>query len=193
MSFSLADDNIEGKARAAAAIEANRGRALFLAAASNDGENRSRTFPACHADVLCIYCCDAYGKPSRLNPGMYTDDTNLRTLGQYVRAPHKGKDTQWSSGTSIATAVAAGITALVLEFSRQKGVQGQRSLDDVRDKLKTKQGMVDVFRLMQNPREFQQRSLYLCPWKLLSTDFNRGDGIEARRDIAARIWRALSY
>jgi hypothetical protein len=200
---------------------------LFVAAASNGGRNTHRTYPAKHESVLCINCTDGTGSwAESINPGRWTKSLNLCTLGEKVLGPYSSRnvDGQWehghkrSTGTSVATAVAAGIMALVLEFVRQGPVPKDndteknncanevaselesRSFDDLRGlewRVRTKQGMEKVLELMKDRREKDSGSLYLAPWNLLSVDaaVRGGSGSslkEAVTDIAIRMRQALA-
>ena len=192
MSFSLAKEDEESKRQVSTMIESMRKRVRFLAAASNAGKNAGRTFPAKHSDVCCVYATDGQGSLAGLNPNPVLRDANICTLGLHVMAPHKGLTRSRESGTSVATAVTAGIAALVLEFARQDPVPGQRSIKNL-DTLVTKDGMLKVFELMHKRSEGSESSqyLHLRPWLLLSTELNSGDEMEAWRDIAADIDREL--
>ena len=193
MSFALSRSDEENDEKVSMAIEKATARncprpVLFFAAASNDGKNAGRTFPATHRDVTCMYAANGHGALESLNPDMSLDDANFSALGMYVDAPHRGSVNQRMSGTSVATPVAAGIAALVLEFVRQRAVAGQQSIAKVKA-LGTKKGMIRAFWLMRNtsvPTQIPKDEPFnLKPWYLLGSDSNGGDNDTARK--AARV------
>jgi subtilisin family serine protease len=99
---------------------------LIFAAASNDGGNCGRAFPARYPSVFCIHATDGKGNPSGFNPTADEKDVNFSLLGEHVRSHWpRGKnghndDVNVMSGTSVATPIAAGLAASVLSFVRQQ-------------------------------------------------------------------------
>lgn len=105
-------------------------RVLFFAAASNDGKNRTDqiAWPARHSDVICVHSADGLGNPSSFNPG-HKDNMRIMTLGEGIRSAwptalleNSNADKKREvamSGTSCATAVTAGIAALILGHARE--------------------------------------------------------------------------
>ncbi|KAK4041913.1 subtilisin BL [Parachaetomium inaequale] len=96
------------------ASAANR---LIFASASNWGNVDGVAFPARHAGTICIFSTDTADKPSKFNPEPRQDAHNFALLGegwQSYADPQK-----YNKGTSMATAAAAGLAALILDFSRQ--------------------------------------------------------------------------
>ncbi|KAF5530947.1 intracellular serine protease [Fusarium mexicanum] len=99
---------------------------LMFAAASNDGLNHGRAFPAKDSRVFCIHSSNGLGVPSGFNPMAEEDDVNLCLLGEDVEsywpvsmnAQYQG--IRVMSGTSVATPIAAGIAASLLSFVRQQ-------------------------------------------------------------------------
>jgi hypothetical protein len=85
-----------------------------------------------------------------------------------VKSSWLGGETQRKSGTSYATPIAAGITALVMDFMRQCSEADPRLVM----RLKEKRAMEAVLRLMCTERDGFD---YIAPWNL----FNdlRKDGI----------------
>ena len=167
---------------------------LMFAAASNSGRNAGRTFPAKHQDVICIHSADGDGVPSKRNPWGQNGDKNFSALGEFIEAPHKGQANERVSGSSVASAVAAGIAALVLEFSRQTPVDGQEMIQEPKT-LNTKPGMEMVFLKMtdQDPRAIKTDPYNnLQPWHLLGLDDGE-DNKTARKRIAADINKTLGF
>lgn len=98
---------------------------LMFAAASNNGGNRGRAFPARQDEVICIHATDGYGNPSSFNSSPMKDHDNFSTLGEDVESAwpvRLGKPTSHGVcktrkfGTSFATPIAAGIAAFLLQF-----------------------------------------------------------------------------
>ncbi|KAI9146880.1 Vegetative incompatibility protein [Paramyrothecium foliicola] len=108
-----------------AIFNALKKQTLLFAAASNDGGNLGRTFPAKHPGVFCIHSTDGMGNSSIFNPAAHVRDVNFSILGEHVSSHWpsgiKGhnKNVNILSGTSIATSIAAGVAASVLSFVRQ--------------------------------------------------------------------------
>ena len=99
---------------------------LLFAAASNDGANLGRAFPAKYPSVFCIHSTDGNGNPSAFNPTADEKDVNFSLLGEHVSSHWpmgKNGHNQYvnaMSGTSVATPIAVGLAASVLSFARQQ-------------------------------------------------------------------------
>lgn len=66
--------------------DAQHKNVLIFAAASNDGGNRGRAFPARHDEVMCVHAADGNGNPSRFNPTPEKNRDNFSTLGEDVKS-----------------------------------------------------------------------------------------------------------
>ena len=101
-------------------------RTLLFSAASNDGGNSGRAFPAKYPSVFCMHSTDGLGNPSSFNPSADDKDINFSLLGEQVSSHWpigtKGHNDNVNtlSGTSVATPIAAGLAASVLSFVRQQ-------------------------------------------------------------------------
>lgn len=75
--------------------------------------------------VICIKSTDGFGNPSEFNPKPPRHDRNFCIIGEGIEAawPVQLGDghVKAASGTSVATPIAAGIAALVLQYARQYG------------------------------------------------------------------------
>lgn len=92
---------------------------LLFAAASNNGANTKRAYPARHPDVICIHSTNANGAPSDFNPIPLQGD-NLATVGEAIESawPVHLCDREMNklcvarkSGTSFATPIASGVAS----------------------------------------------------------------------------------
>ena len=123
MSFGIREVN---KPMQIAISNALHSEILLFAAASNDGANLGRAFPAKYPNVFCIPATDGNGNPSAFNPTADDKDVNFSLLGEHVEShwpTGKGGHDQpvkVMSGTSVATPIAAVIAASLLSFVRQQ-------------------------------------------------------------------------
>lgn len=106
---------------------------ILVAAASNSGVNPRFpiSFPASMRQVICVHSSDGNGNPSAQNPPA-TPDCNLAILGEQVAAawPQRletGREDKLrvASGTSVATPIAAGLAALIIEYAAQSGQENE--------------------------------------------------------------------
>ena len=99
---------------------------LIFAAASNNGANSGRAFPAKYPSVFCIHSTDGNGNPSAFNPTADEKDVNFSLLGEHVRSHWPAGKSGHNdivnilSGTSVATPIAAGLAGSILSFVRQQ-------------------------------------------------------------------------
>lgn len=134
--------------------------ATMFAAASNDGRISTVTFPANLRQVICVNSCDGSLFRSRFNPSPKAD-TNIAIIGECLEAAwpmhlcQGDKQTALKSGTSIATPIAAGIAALVLEYARQRGPKV-----DTPDNLRHCDEVRKVLRYMVRDHESQFHCLF---------------------------------
>ncbi|KAK3986501.1 peptidase S8/S53 domain-containing protein [Cladorrhinum sp. PSN332] len=99
---------------------------IVFAAASNEGANRTRTFPATHPRVICVHSADGYGNPSKFNPTALQWKHNFCVLGEHIEAacPRSNEDdfggVKRESGTSFATPVGVAIAAFLICYVAEK-------------------------------------------------------------------------
>jgi len=189
MSFGFRDTD-KSIADAITSAQLARGNAVvFLASAGNSSSERER-FPAYHQDVLSIRATNCDGaflakRPPQDNerPGLvfgtYGDDIPDRITKEH--GPEICKP-----GSSIATAVAAGIAAVMIAYSeslpfrfaldagiKSKGGEEiaaleqelRRQRDELKDlqKLRTVEGMSLLFNHMAPDKVLHQRERWICP------------------------------
>ncbi|KAH7149101.1 hypothetical protein B0J13DRAFT_674322 [Dactylonectria estremocensis] len=161
---------------------------IVMAAAANWGGNHAIAFPGCYEGVICIHSTDGHGNPSPSNPTV-RNGINFAVLGLSIETSVKVKakkcaissatspaeprrEVAYISGTSYATAIAAGIAANVLEFARHNPSlsEGEREV------LYSSWGMRLLFEEMGTVR---REHYYILPWKMF-------DG-RAKEDI----WRGI--
>ncbi|SPQ18417.1 0106b3c7-0b0c-40b5-9981-48b060b37be4 [Thermothielavioides terrestris] len=105
-------------------LDAVSRRALVFAAAGNNrGPDRSPiAYPASSGTAICVHSHDGHGKPSEFSPDPQPNAPNFQVIGQDLRVPSLSQSVHGSEevvqGTSCATAIAAAIGALVLDFAR---------------------------------------------------------------------------
>ena len=134
-----------------------RHKILVFAAASNTGANSAAgpAFPASLERVFCINSANGVGRRSDFNPtdpGGWNIFTAPGEAVESARPLHHNKgSSKRDSGTSIATPIAAGIAALVLEFAKQQ--LPNTEWETAVNFLKDFSGMCYAFMLMANDKD----------------------------------------
>lgn len=90
---------------------------LIFASASNWGNLDGVAFPARHPATICIYSTNTADKPSDFNPEPQPGAHNFALMGEGWQSYVDPQ--RYEKGTSMATAAAAGLAAMILDFSRQ--------------------------------------------------------------------------
>lgn len=130
---------------------------VFLASAGN-GVDRAEAYPACDPSVIAIYATESNGaflktnpfpsKESRYSLGTYGDNIPDAVLAELRSQFAEGS---FSGGTSVATAVTAGIAGLMLAYmALVPHVLPGCGAEDVYSELKTTHGMTHVLLGMAN-------------------------------------------
>ncbi|KAK6077474.1 hypothetical protein SCUP515_05002 [Seiridium cupressi] len=143
---------------------------LFFTAASNSGENRKEMFPANHNSVISIRETNSKGAFSDTNPPVDPyGPAVFGTLGKNVRSAWlRNPDGDLpESGSSVATAIAVGITAMVLDFagigSNNPGIPAPSEIT----KLWTRREMLAMFVRMLP--DMGNRCFFISPAKLFAS------------------------
>lgn len=164
-------------------------RILFFASSSNSGGNRRELFPGRHDSVISIRATNAHGRFSDNNPPVDPHGPAVYgTLGSNVMPlawPRNMKDnpmaTSGMSGVSVATAVAAGIAAMMLSFATlglvETKAEAEQELGRERifhhplhiKKLWTRKGILALFSRMSEDT-MGNRCMYLSPIKFFSSE-----------------------
>lgn len=97
---------------------------LLFAAACNDGNNHPSgvAWPANEPRVICVHSGDGLGNKSPYTPES-RDNMRIMVLGECIKSawPEKfslPENHKYMSGTSCAAPIAAGIAAVLLDYSR---------------------------------------------------------------------------
>lgn len=113
MSFAILDD-YQGLRTAIA--EAAQDGILMLASTHDEGLNQHKAYPANYPEPFCITACDEYGTLPQNPPAKY----DYRLHGTNIPAgviPFLVSDDR-ISGSSVATAIAAGLSSLTISCDR---------------------------------------------------------------------------
>jgi hypothetical protein len=171
---------------------------IMVAAASNNGGNFGRAYPADDLNVICMHSTDGQGNRSNFSPSNQEDRFNFSILGKSVESLWpKGldgceDDVRPCSGTSVATPIAAGIAATVLAFARHHLQQKYSELGDARlvDWLNTPRGMAVVFKLMVEHKRDDYD--YITPWTLFKiTHQTTNESAEENKKQSVHIYRSI--
>lgn len=137
---------------------------LVFAAASNWQNINGVAYPASMTDrVIGIFCCNGGLKNSRQwNPNPRNHAANFAMLGEGVALD---SGVRLLGGTSVSTALAAGLAAKLLDFSRQPDIQSWMSKAS-REKMKTKAGMSAILKEMSR-NSVSEGYECVAPWEIL--------------------------
>lgn len=166
MSFGYIDDQQSVSKAIRNAVNDRNESILFFAAAANCGSNEREMFPARHECVISIRGTNSYGKFLDFNPPQNSrESTVLGTLGLEVPSASLSHETGevHRTGTSMATAVAAGMAGMLLGYINSKSTKN--TYHTVRRKLRKREGMLAMFESI-TPDSLHKGCLYVAPWDL---------------------------
>ena len=165
---------------------------LMFAAASNDGGNLGRSFPAKYPGVFCIHATDGNGNPSTFNPTADEKDVNFSLLGENVSshwpAGKKGHNdvVNIMSGTSVATPIAAGLAASIISFVWQQERDLPAGRDSLGSWIKDVHAIDAILKHMVKQRRVGYD--YITPHILLDTDSSRKEVYNKIKDIKKHMY-----
>lgn len=168
MSFGFADEQPCISDAIREAIYERKDSILFFAAASNYGANDREMFPARHDSVISIRGTNTNGDFEDFNPPKSQDEVAVfGTLGLDVPSAWANSDyDEYKSGTSIATAIAAGIAGCLLGYITSH--PPEKPFYNVKYRAWTRRGMLAVFRVLSS-NTLKTGYLYLTAWDLIGT------------------------
>jgi len=184
-------------------------RQILFAAAANHGNNQKYiAYPARIGRVICVRSSDAYGTPSTFNPRVNErTGRGFFTLGEDVLSMWRSS---WeeegvrilqrrATGTSVATPIAAGIAALILEFINQPDKPKdwpylKKSLEkfevDPNDRMTR---ILEAMSYTKDSGEFGKVN-YIVPWSLLKSTSDSDEDpppMTPRLEAASWIYQCL--
>ncbi|KAI1052453.1 hypothetical protein LB507_007578 [Fusarium sp. FIESC RH6] len=169
-------------------------RTLLFAAASNDGANLSRAFPAHYPGVFCIHSTDGNGNPSSFNPTASETDVNFSLLGESVSSHWPAglnghhQSVNVMSGTSVATPIAAGLAASILSFVRQQDQTVAVENDRLGPWLKIDSSMDAVLKSMVKQRRGAGYD-YITPHVLFDSGSTRDSVYGRIKDLKRNMYK----
>ncbi|KAK8072093.1 pfs domain-containing protein [Apiospora saccharicola] len=147
MSFGYLNPIKEIQVEIRAALDAN---IMIFAAASNDGINSPRAYPASEPGVFCIHSTTSEGQLSRFNPNV-EGEINFAVVGEHLKSPWLGHEGyQYMSGTSVANPVAIAFAALMYGFVCKEMSKEQPMFHH---QIRSHEGLQRVFKLMSCKKE----------------------------------------
>ncbi|KAK1148502.1 hypothetical protein N8T08_009507 [Aspergillus melleus] len=168
MSFGFADEQPCINEAIHEALYRRNHSILFFAAASNFGGNGREMFPARHDAVISIRATNANGDFEDSNPPKNEDEANVfGTLGVDVPSAWPDRvDEVYKSGSSISTAIAAGIAGFLLEYIGSH--PPDKPFYAVQRRAWTRKGMHAIFKaLASDTLRVKTGYLYLKVWDLI--------------------------
>lgn len=168
MSFGFADEQPCISDAIREAVYERKDSILFFAAASNYGANDREMFPARHDSVISIRGTNANGDFEDFNPPKSQDEVAVfGTLGLDVPSAWANSDyDEYKSGTSIATAIAAGIAGSLLGYISSH--PPEKPFYNVKYRAWTRRGMLAIFKVLSS-NTLKAGYLYLTTWDLIGT------------------------
>jgi subtilisin family serine protease len=175
MSFGFQEDIPQIRIEIKEAV--HNGKIVF-AAASNDGGNSPRAFPALQPGVICVHSTDSNGNSSPYNPSPKERRENFSILGQYINSSWPGANEAGASrrmtGTSFAAPVAVALAAFIIGFVQQE-------IPDLGTptELKSYDGIASLFQLFVKSNGQRDGYDWIAPFEF----FHRFHPSKIREDI----------
>jgi hypothetical protein len=181
MSFGFAQDS-ESISQAILSVQMDRSDAVIFLASAGNSSYEDETFPARHQSVISIYATDCRGTFAASNPRNDRDGpTIFGTFGDDIPEGIREELQKFyqqqvcEPGSSIATAVAAGIAATMLSYATVLPLLCQfGDTSGVLKRLWKFEGMDKMFYMMS--QDMGERRRFVNPirfWSERSTDLAR--------------------
>lgn len=159
-------------------LAARQGNIIFLASAGNFGPHQNETFPATHPIVISMRATTPLGVFLDTNP--IKGENQAYVFGTYsdYNIPQELREHPprlvCESGTSVATAVAGGIAAIILSFITvlRSSANGDYN-NDVIERAWTVDGIQKIFYRMSN--DMGNRKRFLNPLEFFTGPFTLKD------------------
>lgn len=143
-------------------------RKIVLAAASNDGNQQYMTYPASRHGVIAVNAATGAGSSSQFNPPLVSGK-NLSIIGEMVQSAWVPNTTRIMSGTSIATPIAAGVAALLLEIAVKWDSNRHSTTVSLEESVTRYDGITALLNSM-SPGENKDHYRNIIPWILLEIE-----------------------
>ncbi|KAK1749397.1 hypothetical protein QBC47DRAFT_455801 [Echria macrotheca] len=215
MSFGLADTDTNISEAIQNAHLKRKNGIIFLASAGNSPEEREK-FPACHPSVISIRATNARGEFLACPPLLSTPGYAFATYGDIPsRILDEYNDAIGQPGSSVATAIAAGIAAIMLAYIDTLPLIALESVDQKKikeelkrrrkellalQKFRTTEGMSQLFERMA-PEKDHPKKRWVCPvwfWDERATDQERerallevASGVHTPAPVTRSFWGNL--
>ena len=146
---------------------------IMVAAPANWGGQKAAAWPACDEKVIDIYATDHFTNRCSFSPTPPSNSEGFATIGVGVdsRWPPSLKQgaTKRKSGTSVATAIAAGLAAMTLAYMKQLihliGYKIREEDVETFQLIRTCHGMKAMFeRMVVDEARTRDGLAYLSPW-----------------------------
>ncbi|KAH7133081.1 hypothetical protein B0J13DRAFT_93100 [Dactylonectria estremocensis] len=148
------------------------GRILFFAAANNQGRNQREMFPAWCESVISVRGTTHDGSfVPKYNPDSWSHKNGSELYGSISEHVPCGwtSDQLVKSGCSVATPIVAAIASMIIWFVSCKS-QSFTNIENIHQLIRTRRGILSIFRVMTDDQDQEQRRRYLAPWQLFGDD-----------------------
>ncbi|KAH7153364.1 hypothetical protein EDB81DRAFT_791255 [Dactylonectria macrodidyma] len=148
------------------------GRILFFAAANNQGRNQREMFPAWCESVISVRGTTHDGSfVPKYNPDSWSHKHGSELYGSISEHVPCGWtcDKLVKSGCSVATPIVAAIASMIIWFVSCKS-ESFTNVENIHQLVRTRRGILSIFRVMTDGQDQEQRRRYLAPWQLFDDD-----------------------